>query len=333
MQTRLVFGLILLAATSPADEAFFSADGKSVTFVPRSFDANYLLKFDIASGKQEKIPLEGPVAKEGVSSIARGAQEELLLTTPKGVYVQDAKGTRKLASAPVEGVLPINALAAAPATSAVVPDWLFVSGKDADNEQIRLLYSRKPGTKTFEPMFIRRVDEIYAIAFAPNGRFFFGGDGDLWEGNFETMDNGTEVILALVGARIAPLGFFNTDTANGGSMYVDQIMVAGEGLYVRLRGHGLSELVRVPMPAVSALDEKDGVMTDTAASYRLQALMLSHTEVISTQPFEIKLSAATAIGGNELLFFRASDDDGLGLYIWDRKSGKSKRVASEMESP
>lgn len=42
--------------------------------------------------------------------------------------------------------------------------------------------------------------------------------------------------LGLIGARIAPLGFFNTDTANGGSMYVDQIMVAVGALYVRLRG-------------------------------------------------------------------------------------------------
>jgi hypothetical protein len=84
------------------------------------------------------------------------------------------------------------------------------------------------------------------------------------------------------------------------------------------------------MPATSVLDEKDAVMSDPAASYRLQGELLSKAEVIPTQPFEITISAATAAGGNERVFFRANDDDGIGLYLWDRQSGKARRVALEV---
>jgi hypothetical protein len=330
MRDSLILGCVCLAASSFADEAVFSADGNSVTFVPKNFEANHLWKLDIGTGKVEKIALGGAVAKEGVTSLCLGGEGELLLTTGEGVYVQDDKGTRKLAPAPVKGNLSIKGLAVAPASAAAFADWLFLSGEDAEIENHRILYSRKPGTKAFVPMFIRRVNRVHAAAFALNGRFFFGGDGDLWEGGFEDMGDGEVVRLGLIGARIAPLGFFNTGTSNGGSMYVDQIMVAGEALYVRLRGHHLSELVRVPMPAASALDEKDAVMSDPAASYRLQSQLLSKAEVIPTQHFEITISAATAVGGNEFLFFRANDDDGIGLYLWDRQSGRAKRVASEI---
>ncbi len=116
-----------------------------------------------------------------------GGEGELLLTTAEGVYVQNAKATRKLAPALVKGDLLIKGLAAAPATAAAFADWLFLSGEDAEIENNRIRYSRKPGTKAFVPMFIRRVNRVHAAAFAPNGRFFFGGDGALWEGGFEDI--------------------------------------------------------------------------------------------------------------------------------------------------
>lgn len=89
------------------------------------------------------------------------------------------------------------------------------------------------------------------------------------------------------------------------------------------------------MPATSVLDGKDAVMSDPAASYRLQSQLLSKPEVIPTQHFEITITAATAVGGNEFLFFRANDDDGIGLHLWDcqlseAQSGRAKRIASEI---
>ena len=89
------------------------------------------------------------------------------------------------------------------------------------------------------------------------------------------------------------------------------------------------------MPATSVLDGKDAVMSDPAASYRLQSQLLSKAEVIPPQQLEITISAATAVGGNEFLFFRAIDDDGIGLQLWDRQSGeaqsgRAKRIASEI---
>ncbi len=83
------------------------------------------------------------------------------------------------------------------------------------------------------------------------------------------------------------------------------------------------------MPATPVLNGKDAVMSDPAASYRLQSRLLSKAEVIPTQQLEITISAATAVGGNEFLFFRAIDDDGIGLHLWDYQLSKAERIASE----
>jgi hypothetical protein len=322
----LVVGFVAVAAVGRADQAFFSADGKTVTFVPK-IDVGYLLRLDLATMKQEKLKLGADCAKEEVTSLCRGGDGEALLTTAKGVYVHDAKGTRKLADAPVKAGWPIDSLAAAPASTADVGDWLFLSGSDPDDVQRRTFYSRKPGTKSFKPVFCRRVNRVDSGVFTTDGRFFFAGGGDLWEGMFQPFEGGDTMDAVLVGTRIAPLGLMNTDEANGGNLWVAQVMIAGKTLYVRLRGHGMSELVRVPM-----LTRPTQEMS-TADNYNYQRDMLSKTEVINTGvDSEIWLSAATEVEGHEKLFFRASDGEGnIGLYLWDHTTGKSTKVAVEKE--
>jgi hypothetical protein len=331
MRTLFLSGFALGLATSVslADEAFFSADGKSVTFVPRTGEG-YLLRLDIDLAKVSKLRLGPAVMNDTVTALCRGGDGETLLTTANGVYVHDAKGTRKLTATPVQDDWPIEDLAAAPASMTAVGDWLFLSGTDANDKSRRTLYARNPGAKGFEPVFCRRVERVGASVFTPSGRFFFGGDGDLWEGSFEVTRDGDAMSTVLVGARVAPLGVFNTDMSNSGSMWVEQVMVAGRALYVRLHGRLISELVRVPIHPTPALDEKAGAMSGTTPNYRYQSEVMSKVEVITIPEDDIRISAAISIEGSERLFYRASDGEGnLGLYIWEYNTGKSRKVAVE----
>jgi len=338
MHSRLlryfVYLLTMVSCLLHAEQAFFSADGKCVTFVPRT-DQGYLLKLDISTAEVAKIPLLGEPAKEAITSLCRGGDGEALFTTESGVYVHDDKGTRKLAPPPAKGDWGIENLAAAPADLPTIGDWLLLSGPD-ENPGHRTFFARKPGTKTFTPVFCRRVKSVGALTFAPGGRMFFEGDGDLWEGSFESMEGEPSQTPALVlnGARIAPLGLFNTDMANSGSMWVHEIMVAGDALYVRLRGRHMSQIIRIPIHPTSALQGEDGPSHDPAKAYKYMAEMLALAEVITPPDIEVTLSAATAAEGDEKVFYCSSDGKGsLALYLWERNTSKAQRIATEPEQP
>ncbi len=327
----LVVVLGFSSATSQADQAFFSADGKTVTFVPK-IDTGYLIRLDLTTSKQRRLVIGADAAQDEVTSLCRGGDGEALFTTAKGVYVLDDKGTRKLSVAPVKADWPMDSLAAAPASMKDVGDWLFISASEADNINTRSFYSRKPGSKDFKKVFCRRVARVENGVFAPDGRFFFAGEGDLWEGSFDVSSAGDDRDATLVAARIAPLAMMNTDEANGGNLWVDQVMLAGKVIYVRLRGHGMSEIVRVPMHPVPALDEKGGANLSTQDSYRYQGEMLAKAEVIPLEQGEIRIAAAAVINGSEKLFYRASDGEGnIGLYLWDRATGKAAKVGFEKD--
>jgi hypothetical protein len=78
------------------------------------------------------------------------------------------------------------------------------------------------------------------------------------------------------------------------------------------------------------LDQQSGPIYNTAQSYKYQADMLSRAKIISLPDTEIQIAAATAAGGEERVFFRASDGEGnLGLFIWEQKTGKARRVSTE----
>ena len=163
---------------------------------------------------------------------------------------------------------------------------------------------------------------------------FFEGDGDLWEGSFEAMEEGENATLVLNGARIAPLGLFNTDMANSGNMWVHEVMVAGDALYVRLRGRHMSQIVRLPIHPTSAIKDETGPAYDPAKAYKYMAEMLGLAEVITPPDIEVTLSAATAAEGDEKVFYRSSDGEGhLALYLWERNTNQAKRIATEPEQP
>jgi len=71
------FGLIS-TAPAPAGTAFFSADGKVVTFLPR-FKTGVLMKVDVASGKLTEVPLPKELKGAAPDCISRGGEGETLL--------------------------------------------------------------------------------------------------------------------------------------------------------------------------------------------------------------------------------------------------------------
>ncbi|MDB6140721.1 MAG: hypothetical protein JWO94_3793, partial [Verrucomicrobiaceae bacterium] len=194
-----------------------------------------------------------------------------------------------------------------------------------------IYYARKPGEKGFQPLFCRRTSEVESGVFTEDGRFFFAGNYDLWEGGFEADEEGTANIATLVGTRIAPLGVLNTDSANGGSLRVAQIMIAGKFLYVRLDGRHMGELVRLPMPKAQA-PTAEGVTdnNDTQRQYAQMSKTLATAQSVPTDGAEVTTAAATLADGVEKLFYRAADNDGkLGLYLWENATGKPQQIAEE----
>ena len=317
-------GLGLSAHCVWAGNAFFSAEAKSVTFTPR-IGIGFLYRLDVASGAVEKVLLKAPGADSSVIALCRGGDGETLLATDKGVFVHDTKGTRKISELPVTTDYGIDGIAAAPAGMAGVGDWLFLSGQDPEDQTRRILFARKPGGNGFRPIFCRRVNRVGDPVLTPDGRLFFSEGGDVWEGGIEPSEDGDSPIEGtLLGIRVAPLGFLNTDGSNGGSMWVNEIMPAGKSIYVRLAGHHISELVRVPLMA--PIDPSKEL--STIDLYRRQAEVLAKAESIPVEVDQIQIAAATDVGG-EKVFYRGSHDGTKGLFIWEKTTGKTRKVGVE----
>jgi len=316
------------AAMARAGDAFFSKDGQSVTFVSGEHDES-VLNLNLTTRNIETVSLGTAIKGQSITSLASGEDGELLFLTEKGAWVNDANGTRKLCGL---GSAAHGAdLSVAPATAAGVADWLFIAGDRAEKDRsaASTLHYRKPGEKEFRPVFCRRVNSVWAGAFTSDGRFFFAGESDLWEGAVDPDPVGGGV-ATLNGVRIAPLALKNTDCTNGGNLWVAQVMPAGSSIYVRLRGTHMGILLRVPVNPVPALDDKSGASGSLIGHYAYLAKALSAVQIIEPEGKGITASAAAETNGRELLFYRSGlGGVRYGLFIWDKASGKSEQVAME----
>ncbi len=321
---------LLAASSAHAGEAVFAKDGQSVAFTS-FFNEDSILRLDLGTRKLETVALGAAVKGQHITSLTSGGDGELLFLTEKAAWVNDAKGTRRLCN--VGAVKYPRDLVAAPAKAAGVADWLFLSGPRSaeDGGGGTEFYGRKPGDKAFTSMFCRRVNSVWAGAFASDGRFFFAGEGDLWEGSFDPEPAGGG-LGSLSGVRIAPLAMMNTDSGNGGNLWVTQVMPAGKSIYVRLRGTHMGELLRVPMNPVPALDEKSGAMGSLEDHYKYLSKSLASVQRIETSGDDITASAAAVRGGDEVVFFRTRVGGGKwGLMLWSKSTGKAEQVAVEEE--
>lgn len=321
------FGLAF-TSSAHAGDAFFSPDGRTVTYVP-SFDTGCLKRINLETKSVERIAVTLP-KDQGIVALASGADGEALFTTEKAAWVHDAKGTRKLCD--LGEVENATSLIVAPSKGEQLVDYLFITGSEKDDPNRHLFFYRKPGQKTFKPTFCRRVQTIYTGVFTPDGRFFFDGDGDLWEGGFEPDDAQGEMPPVLNGVRIAPLGLFNTDSANGGSLYVNRILPAGQSIFVVLRGHHMGQLLRVAMNPTSAMKEGSGANDNVKGNYAYMAKSLASVQIIDDSFDPITTAAAISINGTERLLYSKGNSTQT-FYLWDSSTGKSVEIAKDEEQP
>ena len=272
----------LFSPPARCGEAFFSPDGKTVTTMvglPTSITG--LAQIDIATGKVKDIPLPKALAEVQVDSIAQGSEGEILFLANDTIWViKDGQPAKKVAStAPVKMATGLVVVT----QEGPLKDWILVSGvEDENSTSSGTFFGRKPGSKKFQAIFCRRVADASAGVYADDGRFFFASSGDLWEGMIEGRDDPEGWLGVLVGARLAPLGYLNTDEANSGSMWVDKVAPAGGWLYSALRGHHMGAIVRTPVPAKSLVPTApEGEAPEFATlqdSYKAQAEALTKTE-------------------------------------------------------
>ena len=305
---------------SQAGDAFFAADGKSVTFIPIA-DGGSMRKVDLSTKKVETIPLSLP-KEENAIALVSGSEGEALVLTDKAAWVHDAKGTRKLAA--LGAIENPTDLIVASSKDERMPDWMLVVGSEKDDASRRIYFYRKPGDKEFKPVFCRRTGTVGDGVITADGRFFFGADGDLWEGGFETED---PELIALTGVRIAPLGVLNTDSANGGSMYVDRVMPAGQSVYVALGGHHMGQLVRVDMNPKPALNEESGASGSVKDHYAYLAKSLASTAVIDDSGEPIRNAAAISADGDEMVFYTTGGGT-VTMHLWKKSTGKSEELGT-----
>lgn len=312
---------MFFTSRSPAAEAFFSADGSTVTMTlsPRSAG---LIQVDVESGAITKAPLPKELKEEFIESIARGGEDEALFLAKDAVWVwkDDASPPVKRVCATAPVVSAAMDLTVVTAADTDLADSLFVSGIQQDNPDQQVLFGRKAGAKTFLPVFCRRVDGVQSGVFSEEGRFFFVSGGDVWEGGIQLDEDASMGRLGtLVAARIAPLGILNTDESNGGSLWVGQIAPVGKWLYLRLRGHHMGAIARIPVPAKPLYSPESDEQPTLQAQINAMKQSLAKVEIINDELEDAQAFCATELEGGEVRLFYCSrvDDKGVAMLVID----------------
>ena len=313
--------LILSLQSGMANEAFFSKDGRMVTMGLGGRGGSGLAQIDIATGKITQAPLPAELKDESIESVASGSEGEALFLAKDGVWVWTPGAATPVkhvcATAPVVGATDLF-VATAPGTP--LTDCLFVTGNDAaDANSPGGFYGRKPGGKhAFLSIFCRRVNDATGGVFSNDGRLFFVSSGDVWEGGIQTDDDaGTERLGTLVGARIAPLGVMNTDEANGGSMWVQDVAPAGKWIYALLRGHLMASIMRTPIPAKALYSPASNDLPSTKDQLDAMSQSLNKTEIIVDGLDRVNGFCACEVDGKPRLFYCANDDKGPAMMLWE----------------
>ena len=319
--------LLLSTAAAIAGDSFFSADGKSVTFAPQ-VESGSLARVDVETGKVALIPLPAELKDKEISGLAQGAQGEALFSAGDAVWVATDAGVIKkvLPTKPVTGA---EGLFVGTKADSPLMDWLFVTGEDKDRAGDSVFYARHKGGKAFGTVFCRRISNVRCGTFAPDGRFFFCAQGDLWEGGFSVEEPDTGLEATLVGARIAPLAMLNTDGGNAGSAWVGGIAPAGKWLYAAVSGRHYGNILRVPIPAKTLYGPDTENLPEARDQLEAMRSSLEKTEVLVSDMEAISAFCATEVNGEPRVFFRTRrGEHGLSLWLWEGK-GEPRRLAAE----
>ncbi len=309
------------ATTTHAAEAFFSEDGSTVTTIVNLHSAlTGIVQIDIATGKATQLKLTGPAAEADVECVAQGAEGELLFLSGETIwlYQEDAAPKKVTSTLPVKECtdLFVDTREGSPTEG-----WMFISGILEENGNVSpTIHARKPGGKKFVPIFCRRVDDARAGVFSEDGRLYFTSSGDLWEGAITPESDVEERLGVLLGARVAPLAFLNTDDANGGGMWVGGVAPVGEWVYAHLRGHHMGSIVRTPILEKPLFTEEQPGFPSLKDSFDTNAKALADTEIIADNFEDIHGFCVTEQDdGTALVFFYSFPDEenkGPALYLW-----------------
>ncbi|MDQ8192469.1 hypothetical protein [Roseibacillus persicicus] len=321
--TILSLGLTVSSQESEAAEAFFSKDGEKVV-VAVQYEGG-LVEVALASGEVKAAPLPAEFAeKPAIDSVARGSDGEALFLAQDAIWVwqpgSDTVARKVCSTAPVVGPSSVF-VSTQPGTP--FHDYLFVTGSEEENAiSMGTFYGRKPGSKEgFVPVFTRRASESAAGAFSDAGRLFFTCKGDLWEGEVAPSDQPEfDHMGTLVGARIAPLAILNTDEANGGGLWVENVCPAGKWIYTQSSGRHLAAVMRTPMPAKSLFSFDYDEDYSMAKHIEVMSQSLAKTEIITDELEGIFGFCATEVEGKPKVFFcTQSYGEGTGpaMYLWE----------------
>ena len=336
LKTQLTILITLCVALAcHAADAVFSPDGQFVTLLPLAKTNADLWRVNLKTKGIEDIQLNLPKGLN-VTSLAFGAEGETIVLAGEAVYVNDAKGTKKLCD--TSGVKDADDLTIAPpkATSGMA-DWIIISGMDKEYPDRRIFYGRKPGGKSFSPVFGRRIDQAGRGAFAPDGRFFFQADNMIWEGSFHYAPDmnpyglSWSVILNSVG--IAPLAYCDSSISNTGKYSVrNTIAVAGNHVYAALSGrHGDDVLLRMTTPAKAPPNNGTDSGDALEAHYRMQAKVLSSVKVLEEDK-QIEILAAIVVKGEERVFYLVHPHyDRVQMVLWTSSTEEGEVIGEYKE--
>jgi hypothetical protein len=329
MICKVLSVLLMSVVLASAGDSFFSADGKTVTFAPL-IRTGHLLRVNTESGQLTELPLPAALKDATVSGLARGGQGEALFIAGNAVWVMKDDGTVKKVcdTGTMEGPenLFVSVKPGQPHT-----DWLFLTGSTKEAGSLPVFFARKPGQKAFGEVFCRRVENVNAGCFAEDGRFFFAGKGDIWQGGIAPEEDPEFRIATLVGARLAPVATLNTDSANGGSMWVGGLCPAGKWLYAGLVGRHMGSILRVPIPAKPLYTDESDTQPEPKQQLDAMRNALDKTEFIVADIGGLTSFCACEINGQGQVFYRGErDEEGLGIWLWNG-SGAPRRLATEKE--
>ena len=112
--------------------------------------------------------------------------------------------------------------------SSAPEDAVFTLGSEQDDPD-QTLSALLPGNKRFASVFCRRNDPFSAPQTDASGRMFIASNCDLWEGNFSSEADDSEIDRegTFSGCSIAPLSLMNTDVGNSGGMSLKTASRAG----------------------------------------------------------------------------------------------------------
>lgn len=314
IRTRVLL-LLFIAGLAPgfsprpavSGEAFFSADGKTVTMA-LTRGTSGLVRVDLATGATTSAPMPAELREEYIDSVARGAEGEALFLAKEAVWVwtpeTDGKVRRVCPTAPVTGATDLFVVTT-PGTP--LTDVLFVSGTTTDDATgMPVFHGRLPGGEAFSPIFCRRVSGASGGAYTADGRFFFISEGDLWEGGIlPEEDPEIHRLGVLVGARVAPLGVLNTDEGNSGGLWATTLAPAGPWIYVHLRGRHLSTILRTPVPAKTLHAPATEDFPTVRDQLETMRDALAGTEIVADDLGDIRGFCATEVDGVPRVFYCA----------------------------